>query len=254
MTKKLVLNVDDLGLHRDIVTGVEVLYEQRSIATVSVLSTSGILDETLEGLKRIGIPVGVHLILDGDKPILEPEKIPSLVNEQGCMLQDVREIKKRAKPGDVFNELSAQIENIQKRGVRISHLDSHRALCLLIPALRTVYRELGKKYKVPLALPKHFIFNRTRNCVAGSSDSLNGVYDLEEETLENRIKAYEHILSRFGRGTHYWFSHPCPPTQAIKEAFPDYAIRTNDYALFQSPEWKDLLKKYDVTLSPFTGS
>lgn len=93
MNKKLILNVDDLGLHPDIVAGVEQLWENRSISTVSILSTSEILDHTIYVLKKIGIPVGVHLILDGDRPVFEKEKIPSIVDEQGFLLKSSAEIK-----------------------------------------------------------------------------------------------------------------------------------------------------------------
>lgn len=252
MRKELILNVDDLGLHRDIIWGVEELFEQNSISTVSVISTSNILDETIARLKKIGIPVGVHLILDGVKPVLGKEMIPGITDEQGFLFSDENEIRRRLEPEEVFSEFSAQIENIQKRGVCVSHLDSHRGLCFLIPKLRAVYRELGTKYKLPLALPKHFIFNATRKCVAGSSDSLIGVYDPgKEETPENRFRAYDRMLAKLGNGKHYCFSHPSPPTRAIRESFEDFVIRSDDYALFLSPEWKELLKKHQLTLLSF---
>lgn len=52
MEKQLILNVDDLGLHRDIVTGVEALWNHEYISTCSVFATSTILDDTLEDLKK----------------------------------------------------------------------------------------------------------------------------------------------------------------------------------------------------------
>lgn len=252
MEKQLILNVDDLGLHRDIVTGVEALWNHECISTCSVFATSTILDDTLEDLKKLGIPIGVHLILDGDRPVLDPAKIPGLVDDNGFLLQDGREIRKRVKPDEVFNEFSAQIEAIQKRGVRISHLDSHRGFCFLIPKLWSVYRELGRKYTVPLALPKKFMFNKTRKQVPGSTDSLIGVYDLkEEENVDNRYNAYDRMLARLGAGTHYCFSHPSPPTRSVQDSFGDFQIRADDYALFLSPEWSELLKKHGITLSSF---
>lgn len=250
MFKELVLNVDDAGLHPDIISGIELLWEQRSISTTSVLSTSPILDTTVERLKQIGIPVGVHLILDGDRPVLDPAKIPSIVNEQGKMLSDASEIRKRLVPREAFNELSAQIENVKKRGLKISHLDSHRGLCFLIPAMRAVYRELGLTYTLPLALPAVFIFGKTRRLVPGSSDSLVGVYAIGKETIENRLVRYERIIKLLARGKHYCFSHAAPPTQSVKTELDDFAIRNNDYDLFLSPEWKKLLEKYQVRLSP----
>lgn len=249
---ELILNVDDLGLHRDLLPGVEELWANRCVSTVSVFSTSDILDDTITGLKKIGIPVGVHLILDGDKPLLAKGEIPSLVDERGFFRNDVTEIRRRLKPQEAFNELSAQIENILKRDMTISHLDSHRGLCLSIPKLWKVYRELGKRYSVPLALPKYFFFHGTRRCVADSSDSYIGIHAIkQEENLGNRLRAYERMLSTLGAGRHYCFSHPAPPTQSIKESLTDYRIRNDDYALFISPEWKELLRKYNITLSSF---
>jgi len=94
MNRALQLNVDDLGLHSDILMGVETLWEHRCISTVSVFSTSPILDQTLHGLQKIGIPIGVHLILDGDAPVLAPDMIPSLVDEQGHFLPNRKHSKK----------------------------------------------------------------------------------------------------------------------------------------------------------------
>ncbi len=192
----------------------------------------------------------MHLILDGDRPVLDPAKIPSIVDEQGKMLSDVSELRKRLVPREAFNEFSAQIDAVQKKGLKISHLDSHRGLCFLIPALRTVYRELGLTYKIPLALPAVFLFGKTRRFVPGSSDSLIGAYDIGKETIESRLVRYERMIKFLGRGKHYCFSHAAPPTQSVKTGLGDFAIRNNDYALFSSPEWKNLLVKYQVRLSP----
>lgn len=248
MSKQLQLNVDDLGLHSDILKGVETLWDTRRISSVSVLSTSCILDETLTGLTRIGIPIGVHLIVDGDKPVLSPNQIPSLVDERGFLLPDHIQMRKKLDPQEALRELSAQIENIQRRGITVSHLDSHKGICFFNPGLRTVYRELGKKYRIPLALPKLFIFNKTRNTVTGSSDSLIGVYSLKDETMEKRRNAYKRMISTLRKGFHYSFSHPAPPTQSIQMDLSDYTIRNNDFALLLSPEWKELLDVNKVTL------
>ena len=111
MEKQLILNVDDLGLHRDIVTGVEALWNHECISTCSVFATSTILDDTLEDLKKLGIPIGVHLILDGIGLFLIRRKFRGLLMTMASCW-DGREIRKRLKPDEVFNEFSG-IEAIQ---------------------------------------------------------------------------------------------------------------------------------------------
>lgn len=135
------------------------------------------------------------------------------------------------------------------------HLDSHMMLLFKNRELLALYVRLGKKYQLALALPAEEMFDEARKELAslslGSSISLSGVYkmvDGKAESFANRTEAYGKLLSGLKPGTNYCFSHPVPDSESMKKTFRDHECRKNDYELFMSPEWKEMLKEANVEL------
>jgi chitin disaccharide deacetylase len=255
---KLVVNVDDLGMSPDAAEGAVRLWKMGAITSVSVMTFGEDFDHTVALLAESGVPTGVHLALNHGRGVLAADKVPSLHAADGRLWDTVEGTMAHLKIDEARLELEAQVQKLVDAGIKPKHLDSHMGLVFNTPALMGMYRDLAIKYDVALALPESPYFDPMRAALAaaslGSSVSLVGIYDLPggaKETPENRRDAYAALLSSLKPGLNHLYSHPAPPTDAVKAAYGDYAIRNDDYALFMSADWKDLLARKNIELAGY---
>lgn len=153
MSRLLIVNADDLGLHRDINRGIHLAHTQGIVTSCSVVPCGEAFQDAAKILQECPeLDVGVHLTLVEERPLCPPEDVPSLVGAHGRFLPTYRAFTARAltgrvSPGEVRRELRAQIERVLAIGRRPSHLDSHQHVHLLPPVWRVV-RELASDYGI----------------------------------------------------------------------------------------------------------
>lgn len=151
--KKLIVNADDFGLHTEVNKAIIYGHQRGCITSTSLITTGSAVEEAVGLAKenpRLG--VGVHLTLVAEKPVLPPEKIPSLLGEDGKFLPSHVEFIKRYASGGINNEelyaeCEAQILKATSLGLYITHLDSHQHLHVL-PGLSTMCLKLMGKYNI----------------------------------------------------------------------------------------------------------
>jgi predicted glycoside hydrolase/deacetylase ChbG (UPF0249 family) len=255
---QLIVNVDDVGISRDIAAGVVQLWKAEAISSVSVMAFGSAVDYTAKLLIENSIPTGVHLALNHGRGVLPADEVPSLHASNGDLWNSAEETLARLVIPEAKREFEAQIERLLRLGIAVRHLDSHMGLAFMSPELLMIYQELAHKYRLALALPAASHFDPVRNKLAQdslrASISLNGIYTLPrltEETLANRAAHYRSLLMSLKPGLNYTFSHPAPPTVTIQEQFGDHLIRNHDFALFVSAEWKEMLAEAKITLVSF---
>ena len=89
-----------------------------------------------------GLGIGVHLTLVAERPVLPPEKIPSLVGTDGRLLPDYTAFLQRLMRGgirrrEIYAECEAQISRVEGWGITPTHLDSHQHLHVF-PGIRSI--------------------------------------------------------------------------------------------------------------------
>ena len=254
----LMLNVDDAAMHPDTVRGIVELWKQHAVSSTSIITYGPDFENTVKIFREIGIPVGIHLGLHHGPGVLPVSEVPSLHAPDGQFWGTVQETLEHMDLAEVEAELDAQIRKVIDAGLQPTHLDSHMGLLFRNRELVALYVGLAKKHHLAAALPVGEMYDEAREELkaAGleSSVSLNGVYTMEAgkaETLANRADAYRNLLKTLRPGINYCFSHPVPESESMKQAFGDYQLRIDDYTLFSSPEWKQMLKEAGVELASF---
>ena len=80
----MVINADDFGLNEKVNEAILRSYSNGILRSASVMANGESFDHALKIINsNPGLDVGVHLTMVDGKPILDFEKLPSLVNENG---------------------------------------------------------------------------------------------------------------------------------------------------------------------------
>lgn len=153
----LIVNADDFGLSDGVTEGII-----RAWRDGLVTSTSAMIN--IEGApERVAaahvafpdLPIGLHLNITTGRPVLPPEKLPTLVDENGQFYTDESIIEHLAdiSADELRAELHAQAELLVASGVQFDHIDYHQHMLALYTPFYPLVLELAQEYDVPVRNP-----------------------------------------------------------------------------------------------------
>ncbi|MDG2980036.1 ChbG/HpnK family deacetylase [Latilactobacillus curvatus] len=149
----IIIESDDFGMtipiSRAIITGLKT----GVISTTNAQVTSPHFEMSAALAQQHGIKaMGLHLVLDKDRPISQPLTIPSLVTPAGFChaYQTLQTHPKRLSVSDVKREFQAQIDRFLASGLQLTHLTSHHFVATLTPEIYAIVLELAQTYHVPV--------------------------------------------------------------------------------------------------------
>ena len=156
MPRYLIVNADDFGRSPGVNRGIIKAYREGIVSSTSVMTNQPYFEEAASLLRdHPSLGAGVHLVFTAWKPVLPPEKIPSLVDEKGFFLPQEALL---AQPGRVDRrelraEFLAQIERFcQIVGREPDHLDCHH-FAHLHPHFFSVYLDVAEETGLPIRWP-----------------------------------------------------------------------------------------------------
>lgn len=144
---QLIVNADDFGLTSGVNRAILELHQAGVLTSTTLMARAGASDEAMEIARSTpSLGVGCHVVLvDGDS-IVPAGRIPSLIDPAtgsfyrtlGAFLP--RLATGRVRAADIEAEVTAQIELLQSRGVRLTHIDTHKHTHMFPHVLRPVLR------------------------------------------------------------------------------------------------------------------
>lgn len=166
MALKKIFNADDFGASRGINQAVAKAYAQGVLNSTSIMINLNYVEDALEFKKNMpNLDVGLHLNLTNEYPVSDPKKVSLLVDENGKFkngfvnLLLLSFIKPKELRQQVELETRAQIEKAQAKGIKLSHIDSHRHIHH-IPLIFNVVKKLAKEFQIPrIRVVNENIFN-----------------------------------------------------------------------------------------------
>jgi len=156
MTKRLIVNADDLGRTSGVTEGVLRAHREGIVTSATAMmnfSGAAALARAKDECPRLGL--GVHFVFTSGRPLLPPEWVASLVDEHGDFTsQDaIFANPERVDLAELQSELKAQIRTFQNVTGRLpDHLDAHHFVHLL-PPFFAVYLDLAAEFKLPARIP-----------------------------------------------------------------------------------------------------
>ena len=133
MSCRLILNADDFGLTHGINRAIGELHATGVLTSATLMANGpAFADAASVARTHPALGVGCHIVLTDGVPVCPPESIPSLLGPDGksfrpsladfvraLLLGRIREV-------DIAREALAQIEKLQRAGISITHIDTHK--------------------------------------------------------------------------------------------------------------------------------
>lgn len=152
--KRLIVNADDFGLTAGVNRAVIELHQSGVLSSTTLMANAPASDEAIKlALANPSLGVGCHIVLVDGAPVLSPSTIPNLTRGSGgtfriTLGRFVRDLyspastasTRAALAAEIEAEATAQIRLLQNRGLRLTHVDTHKHAHMFPAVLRPVLR------------------------------------------------------------------------------------------------------------------
>ncbi|MCE4562797.1 polysaccharide deacetylase family protein [Maribellus sp. CM-23] len=154
--KVLLLHCDDAGMCEEANIAVQAYVLKGDITSAAVMMPCPDAEEMVEWAKtHPQADIGVHLTLTSEwktyrwGPLTQAEKVPGLIDPQGKMWPEVRDVVTHASPNEVEIEIRAQIDKMIELGHRPSHIDTHMGTLYGSAEYVRVFMKIAEEYGIP---------------------------------------------------------------------------------------------------------
>lgn len=144
---RLILNADDFGLTSGVNRAIVELHRAFVLTSATLMANAPATDEAIEmARENPSLGVGCHIVLVDGEPVLPAPKLPTLADRRAARFHPslgpfaLRVLAGRIRPDEIEAEAAAQIARLQGRGLRLTHIDTHKHTHLFPTVLRPVLR------------------------------------------------------------------------------------------------------------------
>ncbi|MDE3185893.1 MAG: ChbG/HpnK family deacetylase [Acidobacteriota bacterium] len=144
---RLIVNADDFGLTAGVNRAIAELHRAGVLTSATLMSRAAATDHAIDmALSTPLLDVGCHVVLVDGEPALKPAELPSLVDPGTGRFQHrlsafvQRLLAGRVREAEIEAEAAAQIALLQRRGVRLTHIDTHKHTHMFPAVLRPILR------------------------------------------------------------------------------------------------------------------
>jgi predicted glycoside hydrolase/deacetylase ChbG (UPF0249 family) len=151
MSLRLIINADDFGLTPGINRAIQDLHRARALTSTTLMATGSAFEDAV-AIARASptLGVGCHIILVDGVPVTHPSEIPTLLGADGktfrTSLLDFSQalLLRSIHPEEILRETIAQIRKLQRSGIDVTHLDTHKHTHLF-PAVTRALLEAAQR-------------------------------------------------------------------------------------------------------------
>jgi len=148
-----IINGDDFGFSCGVNQAIIKAHEEGVLTSTSLMVTGEAADEAAAyGLAHPNLAIGLHLVLVCGGAVLQPDRIPHLVNSTGNFpyspaIAGLRYQFHRATREELQQEIRAQLEKFRSTGLTLSHVDGHLHMHMH-PVILNILVELAQEFNI----------------------------------------------------------------------------------------------------------
>jgi hopanoid biosynthesis associated protein HpnK len=131
--KRLIINADDFGLTGGVNRAIREAHELGILTSATLMANGTAFEDAVQVSRCLPqLSVGCHVVLVDGSPVLEPARVPSLLQGESLKFQPglgrfaILSLCGRLNEDQIEAEATAQIRKLQAAGLRVSHLDTHK--------------------------------------------------------------------------------------------------------------------------------
>ena len=243
--RRIIINADDFGLSNGVNKGIAKLVKKGVVTSISfMVNLPGFEDGVNIAKSFPDLSVGIHLNLTYGYPLLPPDDIKTLVNNENSFKSDVKWLRLNADSLELEKEFRAQIERFLATGIPLTHLDTHHNL-----------QDNERVLEILIALAKEYhisTFRRLKSKILSRSGILTtdtctqwGFWD------DDAPEIFRKLLTNLGPGVTEITCHPGYVDQDLTEISPWTLQREKELKFFSKKETRDMIKESDAELISF---
>lgn len=266
----LVIHADDAGMSHSVNMATIEAMEKGLVSSASIMVPCAWFTEFAKYAREHPEKCfGIHLTLNSEwdfyrwGPVAPRERVPSLIDPDGYLWDNVEQVRTHAKADEVRLELQAQIDRAKQFGVPLSHLDTHMGALVRRADLLEVYVNLGIENNLPvmfmrkleitesiaypvLAIKQRELLPKLDEKKLPTIDRLLQFYDGDGH--EKRRARYIDAIRSLKPGVTELIIHCGVDNEELRGITGSSARRDSDRRVFLEPEIRDLLRELDVTV------
>jgi len=151
--RSLIVTADDFGAAVAVNEAVEQAHSKGILTAASLMVSGEAVEDAVvraQRLPRLG--VGLHLVLVDGRPVLPPDKVPDLVDEEGrfranMALAGMRFFLSPCIRRQLAAEIEAQFDAFEETGLELDHVNAHKHFHLH-PTIAGLIVEIGRHYRL----------------------------------------------------------------------------------------------------------
>jgi hopanoid biosynthesis associated protein HpnK len=154
MNRRMIINADDFGLCEGVNRAVEHAHKTGVLTSATIMAGFSAAEEAIEIASRCpDLGVGVHLNLLEGRPVSQDDRVKTLTNDQGefafsaSKLAMISLLKKQSREA-IETELISQVQWVIDRGIKPTHLDSHKHVHTF-PAIYPIVVRIAGRFGIP---------------------------------------------------------------------------------------------------------
>ena len=149
MPPRLIINADDFGLTPGVNRSIIELHRAGVLTSATLMATGAAFEDAAAlALANPSLGVGCHIVLTDGTPASDPADIPSLLgpdrkNLRPSLIDFVQSLLRgKIREEEIEREALAQIHRLQRTGISITHVDTHKHTHLFPGVARPLLRVL----------------------------------------------------------------------------------------------------------------
>lgn len=245
--KRLIVNADDLGRTPGINSGIFEAHRQGLVTSATLMVGCSAAEEAAGVWRRTpGIGIGLHVALTGGRPLLPPEEVPSLVDEEGRFPAKPEGLD-GVEPDEVMAEVEAQLGRFRALTGRLpTHLDSHHHSHRL-PPVGAALVSLAGRHGLPVRNASVEVGERLRREGIATTDTFVEDFFGDRARLDILLK----ILINLAPGVTELMCHPARVDEALRLDSSYVLEREQELAALTHPEAIRAIREHGIVLTHF---